>query len=170
PLHHREGPGDQGQDVGGDQQALAVTLRAPGPGIALMTILLAAGPGAASNEKTGRDPRGRDPTPAGGPREDDRAARERARADAGRSLTGSWGGWRSELEDTYGIFVVGNYTAEVAGNPVGGRSQGVEYTHNVGLGLIVDLEKFAGLPHTRFLASASNRAGSSLSKEDIGNV
>jgi porin len=86
------------------------------------------------------------------------------------SLTGDWGGWRSELEDEYGLYLFGNYTSEVAGNPVGGITQGITYTHNVGLHFLVDLDTLAGIPHTTFIASASNRAGSSLSKEHIGNV
>jgi porin len=87
-----------------------------------------------------------------------------------RSLTGNWGGYRSWLEDDYGLFLVGSYTAEVAGNPVGGRTQGVQYTHNVGLALVLDLEKAVGMPGTTFIVSASNRAGSSNSKQNIGNI
>jgi len=40
--------------------------------------------------------------------------------------------------------LIGAYTAEVAGNPVGGRRQGVHYTHNVGLTLLVDLGTLGG--------------------------
>jgi hypothetical protein len=90
--------------------------------------------------------------------------------DRAHSLTGNWGGWRSYLEDEYGVFVLGSYTAEVAGNPVGGQRQGVRYTHKVGLALLVDLEKFAGIPATRFIASASERTGESNSLKDIGNI
>src|SRR5262249_30855800 len=72
------------------------------------------------------------------------------------SLTGNWGGWRSELEDDYGLYLFGNYTSEIAGNPVGGITQGITYTHNVGLAFLVDLDKLAGIPHTTFIASASN--------------
>src|SRR6266436_4521917 len=47
------------------------------------------------------------------------------------SLTGNWGGYRDRLSDEHGLSVVGNYTSECAGNPVGGRSRGVIYTHNI---------------------------------------
>jgi porin len=115
-----------------------------------MSILLAAGPVAAGNETPWMHPES-------SPDHDD-------------PLTGNWGGRRTELENVYGLFVLGSYTAEVAGNPVGGRTQGVKYTHDARLTLVADLEKLVGVPHTRFIASASNRAGESLSKENIGNV
>src|SRR4030095_2793721 len=49
------------------------------------------------------------------------------------SLTGNWGGYRDRIRDEYGLTLLGDYTSESAGNPVGGRSQGVTYTHNIGL-------------------------------------
>lgn len=87
-----------------------------------------------------------------------------------RSLTGDWGGRRSTLAREYGLAIVGDYTAEVAGNPVGGRRQNVRYTHNVGLAVLADLETLVGLEETYFMVSASNRAGESNSARDIGNV
>src|SRR5262249_8841559 len=96
------------------------------------------------------------------------------------SLTGNWGGFRDRLRDEYGLSLVGDYTSECAGNPVGGRRQGVTYTHNIGLALFADPEKLLGrsipalwaplLHDTAFLVSASNRAGRSLSAQYIGNV
>ena len=96
------------------------------------------------------------------------------------SLTGNWRGYRDRLSDEFGLSLVGNYTSECAGNPVGGQRQGVTYTHNIGLALFADLEKLLSrsipalweplLHDTAFLVSASNRAGSSLSAKYIGNV
>jgi len=86
------------------------------------------------------------------------------------SLTGNWRGYRDRLRDEYGLAVVGNYTSESAGNPVGGNRQGVTYTHNVDLAVFADLGKLVGLDDAAFLVSASNRAGSSLSAQYIGNV
>ena len=86
------------------------------------------------------------------------------------SLTGNWGGWRDRITDDYGVALVGSYTSECAGNPVGGRSQGVTYTHNIGIALLADLDELLGLDETYFVVSASNRAGNSLSAEDIGNI
>ena len=48
--------------------------------------------------------------------------------------------------------------------------QGVTYTHNIGLALFADLEKLLGIPDMAFIVSASDRAGTSLSKDYIGNV
>jgi carbohydrate-selective porin OprB len=64
------------------------------------------------------------------------------------SLTGSWGGWRNRLADEYGLALAGAYTAQVAGNPVGGRNHGVRYTQNVGLAFLADLGKLAGWDDT----------------------
>jgi porin len=86
------------------------------------------------------------------------------------SLTGNWRGYRDRLRDENGLAVVGNYTSESAGNPVGGNRQGVTYTHNVDLAVFADLSKLVGLNDAAFLVSASNRAGSSLSAQYIGNV
>ena len=86
------------------------------------------------------------------------------------SLTGNWAGYRDQLSDEYGINVVGDYTSECAGNPIGGQRQGVTYTHNIGLAVFADLGKLLGLDDTYFLVAASNRAGNSLSGQYIDNV
>ena len=86
------------------------------------------------------------------------------------SLTGNWAGYRDQLSDEYGINVVGDYTSECAGNPIGGQRQGVTYTHNIGLAVFADLGKLLGLDATYFLVSGSDRVGTSLSARYIGNV
>ena len=92
---------------------------------------------------------------------------EREQAD---SLTGNWGGYRDRIRNEYGLALAGDYTSECAGNPVGGMRQGVTYTHNIGLALFADLEKLLGIPDMAFLVSGSDRAGTSLSKDFVGNV
>lgn len=87
-----------------------------------------------------------------------------------RTLSGDWGGWRDWLRSEYGISLIGSYTAEVAGNPVGGLDQDVRYTHNVGIALAADLGKLLGLDDTYFLVAGSNRSGESNSARDIGNL
>lgn len=87
-----------------------------------------------------------------------------------QTLTGDWGGVRDQIADEYGISLVGNYTSECAGNPIGGREQGVTYTHNIGIALLVDLGKLVGLDETYFIVSGSNRAGSSDTGKYIGNI
>ena len=86
------------------------------------------------------------------------------------SLTGNWGGYRDRLSEDYGLALIGDYTSESAGNPVGGQRQGVTYTHNIGLALFADLGKLLGLDETVFLVSGSDRAGTSLSARYVGNV
>src|SRR5262245_20302844 len=86
------------------------------------------------------------------------------------SLTGNWGGWRDRIADEYGLSIDGSYTSQCAGNPVGGRSQGVTYTHNIGIALLADLGPLVGLDQTYFIVSGSNRVGASLSFKYIGNI
>jgi porin len=81
--------------------------------------------------------------------------------------TGDWGGWRSQLSEA-GVSFFGSYESESAGNPVGGQDHKFRYTHNVALGVAMDLDRLLGLRDTYFLASASERAGNSLSN-DIPN-
>lgn len=86
------------------------------------------------------------------------------------SLTGNWYGYRDRVRDDYGLTLAGDYTSESAGNVVGGRRQGVTYTHNIGLGLFADLGKILGLEDTVFLVSGSSRSGNSTSGKYIANV
>jgi porin len=80
-------------------------------------------------------------------------------------LLGGWAG----LED-WGITPTLTYESDSAGNPSGGRSQGVAYADNIGLGLLFDLDKLAGLEGGSFLVSMSQRDGDSLSQKRVGNV
>lgn len=83
------------------------------------------------------------------------------------TATGGWDGMRSDLSDA-GVSVFGSYQSESAGNPVGGETHKFRYTHNIALGIALDLHKLLGLSDTYFLASASERTGNSLSY-DIPN-
>ena len=67
-----------------------------------------------------------------------------------------------------GISVFGSYESESAGNPVGGEDHKFRYTHNLALGIALDLGSLLGLSDTYLLASASERTGNSLSN-DIPN-
>jgi porin len=78
------------------------------------------------------------------------------------AATGNWDGLRGDLAEA-GVSAFGVYQSESAGNPVGGESQQFRYTHNIALGVAMDLQKLAGLDDTYFLASASERTGNSLS-------
>jgi porin len=84
-------------------------------------------------------------------------------------LLGDWGGLLSKLEDT-GITPTLTYVSDIAGNPTGGKSQGVTYADNIGFGLHFDLNKLAGLNGGSFQLTMSQRDGSSLSQNRVGNV
>jgi porin len=84
-------------------------------------------------------------------------------------LLGDWAGLLPKLED-WGITPTLTYESDIAGNPSGGRSQGFAYADNIGLGLLFDLDKLAGLEGGSFLVSMSQRDGDSLSQKRVGNV
>jgi porin len=84
-------------------------------------------------------------------------------------LFGDWAGLRSNLEDK-GFTPTLSLVSDIAGNPSGGKDQGVTHADNIGLDLSLDLEKLVGLNGASFLISMSQRSGSSLSREYIGNV
>jgi porin len=84
-------------------------------------------------------------------------------------LLGDWYGLRPWLED-HGITPTLTFVTDALGNPTGGREQGFTGAHNLGLDLLFDLEKLAGLRGGSFLFSMSERFGTSLSKDYIGNV
>ena len=83
-------------------------------------------------------------------------------------MTGDWGGLRPELEND-GVVLRGHYVNEAAGNPVGGKEQGGADTGEVMLGADVDSKVF-GWQGGTFHLTITERAGSSLSKDKIGNV
>ena len=78
--------------------------------------------------------------------------------------TGDWFGLRNTLYD-YGIEITGGYTAEPAGNPVGGIEHGFTYLHNFGFGVLFDLQKIAGISDTTFLVTVSQRSGQGLTQK-----
>src|SRR5262245_53613774 len=84
-------------------------------------------------------------------------------------LFGDWFGLRTKAEES-GISPTLSFVTDVAGNVTGGKNQGVTHADNLGLDLLFDLDKLTGLQGGSFLASVSQRSGSSLSKEHVGNV
>ena len=84
-------------------------------------------------------------------------------------LFGDWFGMLPKLEEL-GITPTLTFVTDIAGNVTGGKSQGVTHADNLGLDLLFDLDKLAGLEGGSFLASVSQRSGSSLSREHVGNV
>ena len=84
-------------------------------------------------------------------------------------LFGDWLGLRSGAEDS-GISPTITFVTDIAGNVSGGKNQGLTHADNLGLNLLFDLDKLIGLEGGSFLASASQRSGSSLSRAHVGNV
>jgi porin len=84
-------------------------------------------------------------------------------------LLGDWAGQRTQFE-RLGITPTLTLETDAAANPVGGRAEGVTEASNLGLGLLFDLDKLAGLKDASFLVQMSERFGNSLSADDIGNT
>src|ERR1700722_4360258 len=84
-------------------------------------------------------------------------------------LFGNWYGL-IPLLDTQGIRPSVDFVSDVAGNPSGGKSQGITHADNLGISLQFDLDKLAGLHGGSFFASVSERDGNSLSHDNVGNV
>ena len=84
-------------------------------------------------------------------------------------LLGDWGGVRSRLEES-GIVPRLMLVTDIAGNPSGGRSQGVTAPTSVELSLFFDLDRIFGLKGGSIFTSFSERWGHRLSTDYIGNV
>src|SRR5207244_10976790 len=84
-------------------------------------------------------------------------------------LLGDWLGARTWLED-HGVYPSVTFVTDALGNPTGGMQQGFRGASNLGVDLLFDLGKLTELKGGSFEISFSERFGSSLSKEDIGNV
>lgn len=84
-------------------------------------------------------------------------------------LFDDWWGYRSKVEGL-GITPTLTFVTDIAGNVTGGKNQGTTHADNLGLDLQFDLDTLFGLKGGSFLASMSQRSGTSLSKEHVGNV
>ena len=84
-------------------------------------------------------------------------------------MLGDWLGARTWLED-HGVYPSVTFVTDALGNPTGGMQQGFRGASNLGVDLLFDLGKLTELKGGSFEISFSERFGSSLSKEDIGNV
>jgi porin len=84
-------------------------------------------------------------------------------------LLGDWAGLRTELQ-RMGITPTLSLVTDVAANPTGGKSQGITEASNLGLNLLFDLDKIGGVKDATFLLQLSQRWGSSLSTDHIGNI
>ena len=73
-------------------------------------------------------------------------------------LTGTWSGLRDDLLRR-GITPLITYSADVVGNPIGGRRRGSAYAGQVNADFTFDLEKLAGLDGLIVNVSANWAAG-----------
>jgi len=69
----------------------------------------------------------------------------------------------------HGVTITLNYTGEAAANPSGGIRQGADYAGQVYLGADFDMAKIAGLTGTTIHFAMTQRHGSNLAADDIGN-
>ncbi|MBX9742192.1 MAG: carbohydrate porin [Chthoniobacterales bacterium] len=84
--------------------------------------------------------------------------------------SGNWFGWRESLESK-GVGPSITYTADMAGNPVGGKSPGgFTYTDSFAFACLVETEKLFGWHGGYFMVSAIQRDGSNLSQQNIRNA
>ena len=84
-------------------------------------------------------------------------------------LFGDWDGVRTKLEEA-GITPRLILVTDIAGNPIGGLSQGATAPSSIELSLLLDLERICGLKDGSIFISSSERWGSNLARTDIGNV
>jgi porin len=82
---------------------------------------------------------------------------------------GDWLGVRTTLEND-GITPTLTYIADISGNVSGGKNQGVAYADNIGLNLLFDLKKLAGIDGGSFLVSMAQRDGTSLTQTHLHNA
>ncbi|MBN8766648.1 MAG: carbohydrate porin [Thiobacillus sp.] len=84
------------------------------------------------------------------------------------TLTGDWGGTRTQLEDD-GIILRAHWTTESAGNVSGGHYQTARYTQQLDFGADFDLDKLWGVPNAKIQFTVTDRRGRSLSNDALGN-
>jgi porin len=84
-------------------------------------------------------------------------------------LFGDVWGARPAMEDM-GLDLSVSFAMNIAGNPVGGVSQGVTQLNSTGINFGADMDKLVGLEGLTFFASMSIRSGTSLSLTRIQNL
>jgi porin len=85
------------------------------------------------------------------------------------TLTRDLTGFRKFL-GSIGIMPIASYTAQLMGNPSGGRTQGFTYAGALDAAIAVNLQQLLGVPGLSFVVSASWPTGQSLSTETIDNL
>jgi len=86
----------------------------------------------------------------------------------GDRALGDWFGARTTLEDD-GVDFFLSTESDTAGNPTGGRSQGLTYVNSIEFGVKLDMQKLVGWQGGSILIRAVDRNGQNLSEKFIGN-
>jgi porin len=82
---------------------------------------------------------------------------------------GDWLGTRTWLENN-GVTPTVTFVTDALGNPAGGRQQGFTATNNLGVDVLFDLHRIFALSGASFEVAFSERFGSSLTRDYIGNT
>jgi porin len=82
---------------------------------------------------------------------------------------GDWGGLRTRMEKSGTVPTI-TWVSDMAGNPFGGLRQGFTECDNLGVDFMSDLNTICHIPDAKFHVSMSQRSGTSLSNEYIGNA
>jgi porin len=85
------------------------------------------------------------------------------------TLTQDWAGFRTKLISV-GIIPTASYTAQLLGNPSGGRSRGFTYSGTMQASIFWDFDKLIGVPGLSFNIGGGWSTGKSLSAEYVDNI
>lgn len=84
------------------------------------------------------------------------------------TLTGDWGGLRTDMKDA-GITVRGDYVSESFAAVDGGVKRGSAYTQQIRLGADVDMDRIMGWKGAKLHVTLNDRRGIGISSDYIGN-
>jgi porin len=85
------------------------------------------------------------------------------------TLTQDWAGFRTRLNNL-GIIPTASHTAQLLGNPSGGKSRGFTYSGTLQASIFWDLDKLIGVPGLAFNIGGGWSTGKNLSADYIKNI
>lgn len=84
------------------------------------------------------------------------------------TLTGDWGGVRTDLKDA-GVTVRADYVSETFSNVDGGQRRGTAYVQQIRAGVDLDMDKIAGIDGGAIHVTINDRRGIGISSDFVGN-
>lgn len=84
------------------------------------------------------------------------------------TLTGDWGGLRTDLKDA-GIAVRADYVSETFSAVDGGQRRGTAYAQQLRAGVDIDMERIAGVSGGTIHVTVNDRRGVGISSDFVGN-